>query len=115
MPAIQTFTSPVADILFTQDFPVISEPGSLASGNLPKYTPVKRDANGDWVIATELDTAQGILLEAVDASGSAQPCVVWTSGCFNIDLVAWDADLTSDALKRASLSDTLFTRALNAI
>ncbi len=80
---------------FVMDHPV------AASQTLAALTVVGLDANGRVVAATGTIKAIGILAYPIttDASTNYKVGRVYRSGCFNPDLLVWNAAYNTDALK----------------
>ena len=74
-----------------------------ASTTLAQFSVVARDGSGELVLATATFKPVGVLAHAsvAGASGTVNG-QVWYSGCFNPDMLVWDATLNTDALKVAA-------------
>lgn len=95
------------------DMPVTTSNETLVSGqNLAAKTVLGRiTASGKLAIhnpgaSDGSQTAIGILVNDVNASGGDKDCTVYTSGEFNIDLAIFHASVTTDLAKRTAFDRT---------
>lgn len=103
-----TIVNPAADPLVTGDVPqlLVTDETVLTTQTLAALTVVGFDAGGKLVPAvlggaTPIQ-AVGILVYAVDTTGGDKTGQVYRMGCFNPDLLVWDASYATDANKKAA-------------
>lgn len=87
-------------------FPPLSPAISMKqkiSTTLAQFSVVGRDANGDLVLGSATVKPVGVLAHSsvAGATGTVNG-QVWYSGCFNPDMLVWDATLSTDALRVAA-------------
>lgn len=98
--------------LITGDFPLSTTTETvadavIADADLPAYSVVGRDATGKIVMA-EIGNVDpdddihpiGITANTVKEDATVKTVAVYRSGCFNPDLLNWDASYNTDAKKR---------------
>ena len=95
--------NPAADALLTGDVPALfsTDETVLTTQDLEALTVVGFDGAGKVVPADNGATvdAVGILVYATDTTGGDAVASIYRAGCFNPDLLVWDAAYDTDAKK----------------
>lgn len=97
--------NPSADPLVTGDVPalLVTDEVVLADQTLAALTVVGFDGADKLVPANNTTVAAiGILVYAVDTTGADAVAHVYRMGCFNPELLVWDAAYSTDALKKVA-------------
>lgn len=98
--------------LFAGDYPVENLPGvvATAAGAVESLTVLGLITATGKYVPCDLGASDGsevparILCYAVDATSGDITAQMYTSGCFNIDALVWDASFTTDALKLSAFT-----------
>jgi len=94
--------NPAVDALLTGDYPQVfsTDETVLTTQDLAALTVVGFDGSGKVVPANNTTVAAvGILVYATDTTGGDAVASIYRGGCFNPDLLVWDAAYSTDALK----------------
>lgn len=106
----ETFTTPT---LITGNHPTRTTPevvsaALVAAADFPEFSVVGRDGSGELVKATwDADPANaihpiGITVNTVKMGATATNVSIYRDGCFNPDVLVWDATFDTDAKKRTA-------------
>jgi len=104
-----------ANELFTGDKPIttteeVVAAATIDSADLPAFSVVGRDANGELVMAKTSATAVkpiGITVNTVKQDATDRRVAVYRTGCFNPAMLNFHADYNTDAKKRLAFEDAV--------